>query len=67
MVDRLLVLDADSPVHLRDRGSVLVRLQRLHEGAHAWDRYLRSFPNAQDADTFREQLRKVRQKLGALN
>ena len=67
VVDRLLVLDADSPVHLRDRGSVLVRLQRLHEGAQAWDRYLRRFPNAQDADTFREQLRKVRQKLGALN
>ena len=67
VVDRLLVLDADSPVHLRDRGSVLVRLQRLHEGAEAWDRYLRRFPEAQDADTFREQLRKVRQKLGSLN
>ncbi len=67
VVDRLLVLDAESPVHLRDRGSVLVRLRRLHEGALAWDRYLRRFPNAQDADTFREQLRKVRQKLGSLN
>ena len=66
-VDRLLVLDADSPVHLRDRGSVLVRMRRLHEGAAAWDRYLRRFPSAQDAETFREQLRKVRQKLGALN
>jgi len=67
VVDRLLVLDADSPVHLRDRGSVLVRLGRLHEGAAAWDRYLQRFPGAQDADTFREQLRKVRQKLGSLN
>ena len=67
VVDRLLVLDADSPVHLRDRGSVLVRMRRLHEGAAAWDRYLRRFPSAQDAETFREQLRKVRQKLGALN
>jgi regulator of sirC expression with transglutaminase-like and TPR domain len=67
VVDRLQVLDPDSPVHLRDRGSVLVRLRRLHEGAEAWDRYLRRFPNAQDADTFREQLRKVRQKLGSLN
>ena len=67
VVDRLLVLDADSPVHLRDRGSVLVRLGRLHEGAAAWDRYLQRFPGAQDADTFREQLRKVRQKVGSLN
>jgi regulator of sirC expression with transglutaminase-like and TPR domain len=67
VVDRLLVLEADSPVHLRDRGSVLVRLGRLHEGAAAWDRYLQGFPGAQDAETFREQLRKVRQKLGSLN
>ena len=67
VVDRLLVLDGDSPVHLRDRGSVLVRLRRLHEGAAAWDHYLRRFPSAQDADTFREQLRKLRQKLGSLN
>jgi regulator of sirC expression with transglutaminase-like and TPR domain len=67
VVDRLLVLDAGSPVHLRDRGTVLVRLRRLHEGAAAWHRYLADFPNAQDADGFREELRKVRQKIGSLN
>lgn len=67
VVDRLLVLDAESPVHLRDRGTVLVRMRRLHEGAAAWDRYLSLFPNAQDADGFRDELRKVRQKLGSLN
>jgi regulator of sirC expression with transglutaminase-like and TPR domain len=67
VVDRLLVLDGESPVHLRDRGTVLVRLRRLHEGALAWERYLTRFPNAQDADSFREELRKVRQKLGSLN
>lgn len=67
VVDRLLVLDTESPVHLRDRGTVLVRMRRLHEGAMAWERYLTSFPNAQDADGFRDELRKVRQKLGSLN
>jgi regulator of sirC expression with transglutaminase-like and TPR domain len=67
VVDRLLVLDPDSAVHLRDRGTVLVRLRRLHEGATAWDGYLRRCPNAPDADGFREELRKVRQKLGTLN
>jgi regulator of sirC expression with transglutaminase-like and TPR domain len=67
VVDRLLVLDADSPVHLRDRGTVLVRMRRLYEGAAAWERYLTRFPTAQDADGFREELRKVRQKLGSLN
>lgn len=67
VVDRLLVLDAESPVHLRDRGTVLVRMKRLHEGAAAWERYLTRFPSAQDADGFREELRKVRQKIGSLN
>jgi regulator of sirC expression with transglutaminase-like and TPR domain len=67
VVDRLLVLDAESPVHLRDRGTVLVRMRRLHEGAAAWERYLRRFPNAPDADGFRDELRKVRQALGSLN
>jgi len=67
VVDRLLVLDSESPVHLRDRGTVLVRLQRLHEGAAAWERYLTRFPSSPDADTFREELRKVRQKIGSLN
>jgi regulator of sirC expression with transglutaminase-like and TPR domain len=67
VVDRLLVLEADSPVHLRDRGTVLVRMQRLHQGAAAWERYLTRFPHAADADAFREELRRVRQKLGSLN
>jgi regulator of sirC expression with transglutaminase-like and TPR domain len=67
VVDRLLVLDGESPVHLRDRGTVLVRLDRLHEGATAWERYLLRYPNSQDADAFREELRKVRQKIGSLN
>jgi regulator of sirC expression with transglutaminase-like and TPR domain len=67
VVERLLVLDAESPVHLRDRGTVLVRMKRWHEGAAAWERYLTRFPNAQDAAGFREELRKVRQKIGSLN
>jgi regulator of sirC expression with transglutaminase-like and TPR domain len=67
VTDRLLLLDGDSPVHLRDRGTVLVRLGRLHEGAAAWDRYLTRFPGAQDAGDFRRELRRVRQDLAARN
>ncbi len=67
VVDRLLVLDAESPVHQRDRGTVLVRMRRLHEGAAAWERYLTRFPSVQDAEAFRDELRKVRQKIGSLN
>jgi regulator of sirC expression with transglutaminase-like and TPR domain len=67
VVDRLLVLEADSGVHRRDRGTVLVRMGRLHDGAREWERYLTSFPTAPDADGFREELRRVRQQLGSRN
>jgi regulator of sirC expression with transglutaminase-like and TPR domain len=67
VVDRLLVLDAESAVHQRDRGTVLVRLGRLHEGAQEWERYLTRFPSAPDAAGFRDELRRVRQQLGSRN
>ncbi len=67
VVDRLLVLDAESGVHLRDRGTVLVRMGRLYDGAGEWERYLTRFPGAPDADGFRDELRKVRQQLGSRN
>ena len=67
VVDRLLILDAESGVHRRDRGTVLVRMGRLWEGASEWERYLLRFPSAPDADGFRDELRKVRQRLGTRN
>jgi regulator of sirC expression with transglutaminase-like and TPR domain len=67
VVDRLLVVDAESPTHLRDRGTVLVKLGKLHDGAAEWERYLTRYPSVQDADKFREELRRVRQELGSLN
>jgi regulator of sirC expression with transglutaminase-like and TPR domain len=67
VIERLLVVDPDAPVHLRDRGTVLVRAGRLHEGAATWERYLRRYPNAHDADGFRQELRRVRQELGTRN
>jgi regulator of sirC expression with transglutaminase-like and TPR domain len=67
VVDRLLVLDAASGVHRRDRGTVLVRMGRLHEGAQEWELYLTRFPTAPDAPGFRDELRKVRQQLGSRN
>jgi regulator of sirC expression with transglutaminase-like and TPR domain len=67
VVDRLLLLDAESAVHQRDRGTVLVRMGRLWEGATEWERYLTRFPGAPDADGFRDELRRVRQQLGSRN
>jgi regulator of sirC expression with transglutaminase-like and TPR domain len=67
VIDRLLVADADTPTHLRDRGTVLVKLGDLHRGASAWERYLTQYPQARDAAAFKEELRRVRQTLAERN
>jgi regulator of sirC expression with transglutaminase-like and TPR domain len=67
VIDRLLLLDGDAPTHMRDRGTVLVRAGRLWEGAAEWESYLNRYPHAQDADSFRQELRRVRQELGSRN
>jgi regulator of sirC expression with transglutaminase-like and TPR domain len=65
--DRLLLLETGSAAHLRDRGTVLVKLGKFHRGAADWERYLTTRPAAEDADSVREQLRRVRQRLASLN
>lgn len=65
--DRLLVLDAEAVAHRRDRGTVLVKLGRYHQGVREWERYLTAHPQAEDASDLREQLRRVRQRLASLN
>jgi regulator of sirC expression with transglutaminase-like and TPR domain len=67
VIDRLRLLDPESPTHLRDHGTVLVKLGRLYEGAADWERYLVAFPQAQDAENFRRELRRIRQELAARN
>lgn len=65
--DHLLVLDEESIAHVRDRGTVLVKLGQLGRGAADWERYLAACPQAADAENVRWQLRQVRQRLAALN
>ena len=67
VVDRLLVVDGEASVHVRDRGTALVKLGRLQHGAAEWERYLRGVPGASDAEQVREELRRVRQLLGERN
>ena len=67
IVDRLLVLDGESSVFTRDRGSLLVKLGDLMRGAAEWERYLNAHPQAADAEKIKRQLRRVRQRLATLN
>jgi regulator of sirC expression with transglutaminase-like and TPR domain len=67
VIDRLLLIDPETPMHLRDRGTVLVKSGRLWDGAVEWEAYLSRFPNVPDAEAFRQELRRVRQELGSRN
>jgi regulator of sirC expression with transglutaminase-like and TPR domain len=67
VIDRLLLIDPETPMHLRDRGTVLVKAGRLWEGAAEWESYLSRYPRVPDAEAFRQQLRRVRQELGSRN
>jgi regulator of sirC expression with transglutaminase-like and TPR domain len=67
IVERLLVLDGESSVFVRDRGSLLVKLGDLLRGAAEWERYLNAHPQAADADKIKRELRRVRQRLATLN
>jgi regulator of sirC expression with transglutaminase-like and TPR domain len=66
-IDRLLIADPDSSSHLRDRGSVLVKLGHFHRGIADWERYLSQNPAAPDVESVRQQVRRVREGLAALN
>src|SRR5436309_858572 len=67
VIDRLLVVEADAPMHVRDRGTVLVKLGELPRGASEWERYLTRYPQAREAAAFKEELRRVRQTLAERN
>lgn len=66
-IDHLLIVEEESPSHRRDRGSVLVKLGHFHRGVADWERYLGEHPDASDAEVVRQQLRRVREGLAALN
>jgi regulator of sirC expression with transglutaminase-like and TPR domain len=66
-VEHLLVLDGGSSAHMRDRGSLRVKLGQLLRGAADWERYLAAHPQATDGDRIKRELRRVRQRLATLN
>ncbi len=64
--EHLMAVDG-AVAHVRDRGTVLVKLGRLHQGVADWERYLNACPQADDAEYVRSHLRQVRQRLAVLN
>jgi regulator of sirC expression with transglutaminase-like and TPR domain len=67
ILDRLLALDPDAPEEIRDRGTVLAKLEDFPAAIAQWERYLREHPDASDAEAVRDHLRQVRLALATLN
>lgn len=54
--DRLLLLDAEQPSELRDRGLLYLRIGHLNAGREDLSKYLADNPTASDADQIRQAL-----------
>ena len=65
--ERILLVAPDSAEERRDRGTLLAQLDRPGEAVEELQAYLKLAPHAPDAERVREQLKKARLQLAALN
>lgn len=66
-VERILLLAPHNLEERRDRGVFLAQLGRLHEAATEMQSYINLASGAPDAEDVREQLKRIRLRLAALN
>ena len=67
VVERLLLLDPESATEIRDRGLLLFQLKRYPEAMADLQRYLQRAGSAEDAETIREHLGAIRQRVASWN
>ncbi|MEK6302528.1 MAG: tetratricopeptide repeat protein [Acidobacteriota bacterium] len=67
LIDRILLMNPNSPRHLRDRGLLLAELGETRSAIEELDRYLEFAPHAPDAEIIREQITLLRQRRARLN
>lgn len=66
-VERILLMNPESPPHIRDRGLLLASVGDAANAIVELQRYLALAPNAGDADSVREQIKSNRQSQARLN
>lgn len=66
-VELMLLINPDSPSHVRDRGLLLGSTGDRVSAITELERYLKLAPNAADAGTVREQIRSIRHNQARLN
>jgi regulator of sirC expression with transglutaminase-like and TPR domain len=66
-VERILLVTPNDIEERRDRGMLLAQLNRMTEAVADTQTYLNLAPDAPDADSVREQLKKMQIRLAMLN
>jgi regulator of sirC expression with transglutaminase-like and TPR domain len=67
VMERLMLLDPESPGHVRDYGTILMKEGDFSRGAAQWERYLGLHPHAKDAERVKAQLTQIRRAIASLN
>lgn len=67
MVERMMIINPDSPQHVRDYGLLLAATGETSSAIDELERYLALAPNAPDQKTVREQIKAIRQSQARLN
>ncbi len=66
-VERILLLEPDTPQEVRDRGLLRLHLDDLHRALEDMDQYVRAMPDASDIIVLREQMRPIATFLASVN
>ena len=67
VMEHLMLLDPESPGHVRDYGTILMKEGDFARGAAQWERYLALHPGARDAERVKAQLTEIRRAIASLN
>jgi regulator of sirC expression with transglutaminase-like and TPR domain len=66
-IERILLLIPDSPQHIRDYGLLLAQVEKNNSAIEQLEKYLKQMPEADDAETIREQIKRLKQAQARLN
>jgi regulator of sirC expression with transglutaminase-like and TPR domain len=67
VIERILILQPNSPAHVRDHGLLLALVGQTAQALAALERYLKMEPEAADAELVREQIKTIKQDSAKLN
>jgi regulator of sirC expression with transglutaminase-like and TPR domain len=66
-VEWILLMQPNSPAYLRDRGLLLRSVGRPNDALKELERYLELAPDAPDAESIRDQIKRIWQIRASLN